>query len=46
MIRAIDLMLCHFGFHDWETTPTGWGEYTVSCRRCPKTHNHLEEGDW
>ena len=46
MIRAIGLLLRFLGFHNWEVTPTGWGEYTIKCKLCPEKHNHMEEGDW
>ncbi|MFH2109886.1 MAG: hypothetical protein ABIJ47_01355 [Candidatus Bathyarchaeota archaeon] len=40
------LLLCKLGLHDWEETPTGWGEYTIKCKQCSETHHHLERGDW
>ena len=37
---------CWLRFHDWEVTPTGWGRYTIKCKRCPVEYHNLEEGDW
>jgi len=38
-------LLCRLGLHDWEWVPTGWGAYTVRCRRCAEEYSHLRRGD-